>query len=172
MPVDKFVQSKILQIYNRTFEWAMEIVSLVINPAVLFTTSLVSSLILFKRGKRKSSLVFVIGVGGSSLLSDLLKNIFVRTRPIPSLTSMMGYSFPSGHATTSAAFFLLMIYFFKNRFKSRYSRALFIILNVLLFSLVGFSRIYLNMHWTSDVVAGFALGLLWASFVVLVSKIF
>ena len=171
MSADKFIQGKIFQIYNQTFGWAMEIVSLVISPAVLFVTSLVSSLILFNRGKRKSSLVFVIGVGCSSLLSYLLKDIFARTRPIASLTSAIGYSFPSGHATTSAAFFLLMIYFFKNRFKSKFFRALFIILNVFFFALVGFSRIYLNMHWTSDVIGGFSLGLLWASIVILVSVI-
>jgi membrane-associated phospholipid phosphatase len=171
IPADRFVQNRILQIYNPNFEYAMKIVSLVLNPAVLVTFSAISMILLFIRRKHKIALVLFIGVGGSSLLSYVLKDIFIRLRPVVSLTWTIGYSFPSGHATVSAAFFFLMIYFFKNRFTGAFARTIFIITNILLFALVGFSRLYLNVHWTSDVIAGFSLGLSWASFVILASRL-
>ncbi len=172
MPLDKFIEGKALQIYNPSIYSFLELVSLVLNPAVIVTISIFSVILLFGQGKFKDALVLIIGVLGSSLLSYLLKDIFARIRPIESLTWEIGYSFPSGHATTNAAFFFLMIYFFKNMFSGTFARIIFIIINILLFTLVGFSRIYLNLHWTSDVIAGFSLGLSWSSFVILASRIF
>ena len=171
MNADRFIQSKILQIRNPSIYSFMELVSLVLNPAVLIPVCAISMITLFRRKRNKIALVLIISVVGSSLLSYLLKDIFGRLRPIVSLTWEIGYSFPSGHATTNAAFFFLMIYLFKNRFSGTFARIVFIIINILLFTLVGFSRIYLNVHWTSDVIAGFALGLSWSSFVILVSRL-
>ncbi len=70
------------------------------------------------------------------------------------------YSFPSGHATLAVAFFGMLIYLFKDKIKNKTLRYTFITANIFLMILIGITRIYLNVHWLTDVLAGYALGLI------------
>lgn len=98
----------------------------------------------------------------SLLLMFVLKHLFGRERPlIPLLEPAKGLSFPSGHALMSTTFYGLLIYITyysvkDNRIKWAIMSALFCWI-----LLIGFSRIYLRVHYTSDVLAGLALGWLW-----------
>jgi undecaprenyl-diphosphatase len=69
-----------------------------------------------------------------------------------------GFSFPSGHTTLSIAFFGVLIYLFKDEIKNKTLRYLFITISLLLPFLIAFSRLYLNVHWFTDVVAGLFIG--------------
>ena len=101
---------------------------------------------------------------------DLIKSIIKRPRPALCLIHAQGFSFPSGHATIAIIFFSFLIYTIRDRIKTRALRYLFIAENIIAFSLIGFSRIYLGAHWVSDVIAGFSLGLFLLTQMIMVSK--
>jgi undecaprenyl-diphosphatase len=98
----------------------------------------------------------------SVMLMSLLKLMFTRPRPlVPLLEAAKGFSFPSGHAMSSVTFFGLLIYFTWQSKMNRYIRILIIICLVLLIFIIGFSRIYLRVHYASDVIGGFTAGIIW-----------
>lgn len=96
---------------------------------------------------------------GSVLVMSGLKLFFQRPRPLtPLLEAAKGLSFPSGHAMTSVTFYGLMIYLVMRNFKSPVLKTILVSLLVLLIIGIGFSRIYLRVHYASDVIAGFSVG--------------
>jgi membrane-associated phospholipid phosphatase len=98
----------------------------------------------------------------SLLLMILLKAIFQRKRPLsPLLNAARGLSFPSGHAIMSVTFYGLLLYIFLSETDTYWIRVSVTILLVMLILLIGFSRVYLRVHYASDVVAGFVVGFLW-----------
>lgn len=113
--------------------------------------------------KHKWYSIRVPAVALSSLgLMFLLKNVFNRERPgIPLLEQARGLSFPSGHALMSVTFYGLLIYAVYHLWKNTAAKWSMITFLVVLIFLIGFSRIYLRVHYTSDVLAGFAVGFLW-----------
>jgi membrane-associated phospholipid phosphatase len=112
--------------------------------------------------KRTWFSIRVVSIALSSLgLMLLFKQIFRRKRPVnPLLSPVKGMSFPSGHAMMSVAFYGLLIYVLSNTTK-RSLRPLFITPLVALITMIGFSRVYLRVHYTSDVMAGFTIGISW-----------
>jgi undecaprenyl-diphosphatase len=92
----------------------------------------------------------------------LLKLIFHRDRPLtPLLEAAKGYSFPSGHALMSITFYGLIIFLVWQNEKNIWLRWLLTILLALLIISIGVSRVYLRVHYASDVLAGFCVGLMW-----------
>ncbi len=103
----------------------------------------------------------VIGLS-SGLIMVGLKSLFGRERPlIPLLEPVGGLSFPSGHALCSMTFYGLIIYFLWNRIKHPFWRWAMVFILSLVIIIIGVSRVYLRVHHASDVIAGFALGLIW-----------
>ena len=93
------------------------------------------------------------------LLMFGLKYFFTRSRPlIPLLKVVPGYSFPSGHAFMSLSFFGLIIYFVSREVANRWLKWSIIILLGMIIILVGLSRVYLRLHFASDVIAGYCFG--------------
>jgi membrane-associated phospholipid phosphatase len=116
---------------------------------------------LFMKNRRFSIRVAALALSSLSLMF-LLKLSFKRIRPsIPLLEQVKGFSFPSGHALMSVAFYGLLIYIVWHEVKNRTLRNLLIAFLVLLIFLIGFSRVYLRVHYASDVIAGFAVGFAW-----------
>jgi undecaprenyl-diphosphatase len=98
----------------------------------------------------------------SLLMMVTLKNFFNRPRPeIPLLGEVDGLSFPSGHAFMSFAFFGLLIYVIYKQVKNIWLRYIFIFLCLTMIVIIGLSRVYLRVHYTSDVMAGTCIGLMW-----------
>lgn len=98
----------------------------------------------------------------SLLLMFLLKLIFHRGRPLtPLLQAAQGYSFPSGHALMSITFYGLLIFLVWQNEKQLWVKWTLTILLVLLINFIGVSRVYLRVHYASDVLAGFCVGLMW-----------
>ena len=91
-----------------------------------------------------------------------LKTFFNRPRPeIPLLGAVPGLSFPSGHAFMSFTFFGLLIYVINKQVKKKWLKYLLVVLCFCMIIVIGLSRIYLRVHYASDVMAGVALGLMW-----------
>ncbi len=106
---------------------------------------------------------YIIAVAGGGGLDYILKQAVQRTRPISNSTLVMvkGFSFPSGHAMLSMVFYGMVSYFIIRQIKQWKFRMLVVIIMGFIIFLIGFSRIYLQVHYFSDVIAGFIGGLFW-----------
>lgn len=94
-----------------------------------------------------------------TLLNQLLKNIIKRPRPVIGDGKFSGYSFPSGHAMVSMAFYGLLIYLVFSSNLNKKVKILLITCLSLIILLIGFSRIYLGAHYITDVLSGFTLSI-------------
>lgn len=95
-----------------------------------------------------------------TVLNQLIKRIFQRPRPTEyRIIEETGYSFPSGHSMVSMAFYGYFIYLIYKYVKNKYVKWISIILLSLLICLIGISRIYLGVHYTSDVLGGFLISI-------------
>jgi membrane-associated phospholipid phosphatase len=122
---------------------------------------LIAYFLFIKKHKWYSIKVPAIAISSLALMFGL-KNLFDRDRPlIPLLEEARGLSFPSGHALMSVTFYGLLIYIVFKGFKNKAFKWTLISMLLLLILTIGFSRIYLRVHYASDVIAGFCVGLLW-----------
>lgn len=110
------------------------------------------------------ALLLAVAVLGGVLLSTGLKSGFDRPRPdlVPHGTRVLSASFPSGHAMLSAVVYLTLGAMLAAAQRGRRRKLFFVALAVLLTLIVGCSRVYLGVHWPSDVLAGWAAGASWA----------
>lgn len=112
-------------------------------------------LIMFTKD-RKLKFAIPINLVLITSLNLLIKNIIQRPRPEGfRLIEESGYSFPSGHSMVCMAFYGFLIYIIFTNFKNKYLKTILIMLISMLIILIGLSRIYLGVHYMSDVLAGF-----------------
>jgi undecaprenyl-diphosphatase len=111
-----------------------------------------------------AALLVTVAVGGGTLFSTLLKHGFDRTRPdlVPHSMDVYTASFPSGHSMLSAVTYLTLAALLTRLQPHRRARVYVVVTAVVLTLLVGASRVYLGVHWPSDVLAGWAVGASWA----------
>jgi membrane-associated phospholipid phosphatase len=105
----------------------------------------------------------IVTIALSSLvLMFLLKHLFQRMRPLsPLLKAARGLSFPSGHAIMAVTFYGLLIYILQHTIRVDEIKYLVTALLTILIASIGYSRVYLRVHYASDVAAGFIIGFLW-----------
>ena len=169
--LDAWFQAHVVLIWNPLLNRVMIFITTLASPSYLFFLSLFLFAVLMYKKRGYQALLLFFGITGGLVLEFLIKQIIQRTRPENSLIEVSGYSFPSGHATLAIIFFSVLLYSFKDDIKNTAMKYGFIAGNILLFLLIGFSRVYLQVHWLSDVIAGFALGLFWLTLLILVFKI-
>jgi undecaprenyl-diphosphatase len=123
-------------------------------------------------GKAKAALFIFAAVAGGQLLSSLLKLGVDRPRPdlVSHLAEVYTLSFPSGHAMLSAVTYLTLGSLMASVLPGRVLKTYVLAVAVVATLLVGISRIYLGVHWPSDVLAGWCAGSAWAMFCWLVSR--
>jgi undecaprenyl-diphosphatase len=115
-------------------------------------------------GKPRTAMLVVASIGGGTLLSTLLKIGYARPRPdlVPHAVEVYTASFPSGHALGAAVVFLTLGGLLSWSQPGRHIKIYVLTLAVLLTIVVGVSRVYLGVHWPTDVLAGWAIGAAWA----------
>lgn len=115
-------------------------------------------------GKRGAALLVMAAVGGGALISTVLKAVFDRARPdlVPHAMQVFTESFPSGHAMLSAVTWLTLGTLLMRMEAQRRVKVYFLVLALVLTLAVGTSRIYLGVHWPTDVLAGWTVGAAWA----------
>ena len=131
------------------------------EPVILLIVCLILSIWLLIRGQRSQATILIIAAAGAIALNNLLKLLFGRARPIlwERIVDVGQYSFPSGHAMISMVIFGMIGYLLSSKFPLW--RIGIISLTILLVTGIGLSRLYLGVHWPTDIVAGYAAGLVW-----------
>jgi undecaprenyl-diphosphatase len=136
------------------------------SAIVLVPLAAVCCLVLVRAGMRREALAVALSLGGGMLIYDLVKLLTSRPRPpVEHLQAVTGSSFPSGHATQASAFWLALALALRATPASRRVVRAAGLGAVLLALVVAWSRVYLGVHYPSDVVAGLILGGGWAVFV-------
>ena len=144
------------------------------SPGVLIL--LVTATVIFLRlsDKRRTAFFVLLATVGGGFISILLKEGFGRPRPdlVPHSTHVFSASFPSGHAMMSAVVYLTLGALVARLIPSKRLKIYIMGIAVALSTLIGVSRVYLGVHWPSDVLAGWAAGAAWALGCWLVAHVF
>lgn len=140
-----------------TLDWIMKAITLVGSYGAALVT-VIAAIWLGRRHCWAETVALLVSVIGAATLNSLLKLVFARPRPsvFPPLTVEHTYSFPSGHSITAVALYgFLAVLLWQNH------RRGWALLSGAMIPLIGFSRIYLGVHYPSDVLAAMMLGTLW-----------
>lgn len=123
------------------------------------------------RGRRLEAWMLIIACAGALVLNQGLKLVFARPRPVlwPPLIHETSYSFPSGHALGALVLYGFLAYVYACWYP-RQSRWIYGIASSTI-ALIGFSRLYLGVHYPTDIAAGFSVGFLWLIMCILIPKI-
>lgn len=153
--VSDFFQIKLVNEGNTTF---MKIVTF-FGSAIPFIVIVLLTFLLIKN--KSYSFYMFVNLLWVYVVSVVFKNVIMRKRPIISLIEKpKGYSFPSGHTMCSVAFYGFIVYLLLKNVKNYFLKWLIVFIFSMLVIFIGISRIYLNVHYFTDVIAGLILGLI------------
>jgi undecaprenyl-diphosphatase len=133
-------------------------------PVVILITIFTSGLLILKKEYRSLKLILFAATGGG-VIELLMKEIFSRPRPqiVPHLVSVDSLSYPSGHSAITSIILLSLVLIIYNSEIKESIKLYFLYSGILLIFIIGISRIYLGVHYPSDVLGGWSLGLIWSS---------
>lgn len=168
---DPFVTNFVQNINVYGFDTLMRFLSLIGNPPINFFLTVAIAIPLFLIGKKKDGAIVLVSVVGTTLLSLLLKIAISRPRPDPSMIQLRipfeeSMSFPSGHVLFYVGLFGMLLFLAYTGLKLSPLRYFLSSIFLTLIILIGFSRIYLGVHWFSDVLASYFIGFIWIFVVV------
>ncbi len=145
-------------------ETAVEITAIGGYPLIVLTLAAVAGFFIVTR-RYGAAVYAVLSVGTGALLSQTLKNYYGRPRPdlVDHLDTVHTMSFPSGHALVTTVTYLTLASIVVGFLDDRRARIYVLCFAVFVAVIVGVSRVYVGVHWPSDVAAGWALGAAWAS---------
>ena len=154
--VDNYILSEISNIVNYNLTVVMGIITSMCKPINLLLVVLFC-LVIFENKRIGIGVAFALF--GSGAMNLCLKFCFSRQRPLKyMLIDESGYSFPSGHAMVSMAFYGFLIYICYKMIKRKWLKNLMISLLSILIALIAFSRLYFGVHYPTDVLAGLTFG--------------
>ncbi len=139
-------------------------------PGVLAVLGVVAAVVFLLEGWRRAALLVLLTMAGAGILDTLLKHLYGRARPLPLFDfypSPHSYSFPSGHALFATCFFGGVAVLTSHRFRHPVTQVAVWVVAVLAIALIGISRIYLGVHYPTDVLGGLAAGTVWVGTVAL-----
>lgn len=157
--LDSLMHLYILNIRNNTLTSILSTLTNLGGATFLLALSCILFIVL---KNKKIPLYILINLTSSFIINETIKSIFVRSRPIGiNVIEETGYSFPSGHSMVSLSFYGFITYLLCKHIKNKYIKSILIISTILIVLLIGFSRIYLGVHYLSDVIAGFLLAIIY-----------
>jgi undecaprenyl-diphosphatase len=136
----------------------------VLGSTLFLSTVFVCVFIIFIRKNRKRPAILItMTMAGAVILNFVLKTSFARARPVPFFDTPLpdSYSFPSGHALFAVCFYGVLAWIFASMTLKHSLKSLIWVAAVFLALLIGLSRIYLGVHYPSDVMAGYAASIVW-----------
>jgi len=168
---DVTVNIWVTTIQNDTSTLVAKAFSTVFDTILLAIMSLIMAIFLFIKKHKAQSLLLLAAVGGNALIVGTIKTLTQVARPENQLISGSGFSYPSGHSAGAIIFIGLITYYvwlnWNNNVRVKILSSTFF---GLMIALVGFNRIYLNVHWLSDVIGGCLFGAFWLSFCIMICE--
>ncbi|MBD3880792.1 phosphatase PAP2 family protein [Phormidium tenue FACHB-886] len=160
---DRSVLLWIHQSANPTLDAVMLAVTRLGNPGVVVPATCIVLLLLWWRRYRQEAKLFAIACIGGAVLNRGLKLLFTKPRPElwKRLIDETSFSFPSGHALGSVVLYGMIAYLLATHYPKW--AALIYGLAVSLILVISFSRLYLGVHWPTDIIAGWGIGFLWVT---------
>ena len=160
-----FDRAVLLWIHDTFPDWWNEPMRLVTALGYFYVVVLllaVAVFVFYRRGRWLSAVLLVVSTGGSIVLTTVLKGVFQRSRPelIESGYQASFYSFPSGHATVAVGLYGMLTVILAYRLRGA-ARWVVAACGLLLVLLIGLSRLYLGVHYPTDILAGYLSALLW-----------
>ena len=131
------------------------------NAEPLMLSFLLVSVFFLYFKKYNQLITIFLTFGGSAVITFVIKNIVQRARPVEGLIVEHGFSFPSGHAFAAVCFWGVLFYLLATLTKNKPLKLLLYITAVLVAFLIGFSRVYIGVHWPSDVIASYLLSIVY-----------
>ena len=160
IPIDTLVSTNISSIYSDSLTTVMKGISTIGAMKESLVLSFVFILwLIYKKRWIKEAKLYTLILLFSIFSFAIIKHLVRRDRPHSILVDAHNFSFPSGHSTMAMALSLGVYFVFVNKLRAK---TLWFLVSISWALLVGFSRIYLNVHWVSDVLAGFSLGVICA----------
>ncbi len=171
MKFDLAVRGRIHSHASPALTKIMVALSFIGGDGLAIAAVLAESLFLWFRWRR-AALWLVTTIAGAVVLSGTLKYAFHRPRPVAFFGALPHtYSFPSGHALFSFCFYGVLAGLLVDRTRSRLLRVLIWLCAAVLVGAIGFSRIYLGVHYPSDVIAGYLTAALWVSSMMTIDRL-
>ncbi len=172
---ERLKENQLQGLDQKVSKWIFSYRSESLTPAVKLITDLgdkmayvvlvpLIGLLFYVNGRRwRLTIQSIIVLLSTSLLNIWIKNIISRPRPLPDLrlVEAHSYSFPSGHSMSAIAFYGFLVYLTLTLVRNLPLKIFLLLVEILLILGIGLSRIYLGVHYPSDVLAGFAAGLFW-----------
>jgi len=170
--IDRWINIHINEVKTPMLNELMIMITSLDGGVGILTFSIGSMLFLAYKKWYRDLWFYLLSVGGATIAFISIKLIVQRVRPGSDLLQVSGYSFPSGHATMATAVALAMYFIFIKRVHLASLRILLLFVCTAWVFIISFSRVYLDMHWVSDVIAGFGLGLFWVTLLILWGKLY
>lgn len=160
---DTFVRSLVYSHASPALTSFMRVATMLGSTLVLVAIGICVAISFLIAGWTRSVALLAVTMAGAWILNFTLKLSFGRARPESFFDTALpsSYSFPSGHALLAVCFYGAMAAIISSHLRSRTARIVVWATAALLVAIIGFSRIYLGVHYPSDVLAGYAAGLIW-----------
>ena len=151
-------------INSNFFRLPAETICIIFDTTALLVFSLVVASLLFITQKKSYGLLLLSAMGGAALLIDICKTLIASNRPSNGVIPETNFSFPSGHVTSVVVLLGILVFIAWRYWNSKTLKVLTSFIYILTIALVAFDRIYLNVHWFSDIIGAVFLGLFWLIF--------
>jgi membrane-associated phospholipid phosphatase len=169
---DTLLRTAIHRLASPPITSMMEVISLLGSVGVLVLLSLLAISLFYYFHRSRAATLLGITMTGVAVLDLVLKHAFHRVRPLAFFgTSPSSYSFPSGHALGSLCFYGALAAILSARIAGWRARLCIWTIAVLLVGIIGFSRVYLGVHYPSDVIAGYCAAVVWVGAVGFLDRI-
>ncbi|WP_026102614.1 phosphatase PAP2 family protein [Pleurocapsa sp. PCC 7319] len=168
---DKTILLWIHSFANPTLDGIMHFITRLNDPSTVTVIAFVTLGILLWRRYYSEAQIFIIDCLGGVVLSYGLKSVFGKVRPDlwQSAIEDLSYSYPSGHALGSTVLYGFIAYLIATRYP-QFSLLIYAVV-VCLIGAIGLSRLYLGVHWPTDIIGGYGIGFLWLTFCITMLKL-
>ena len=168
---DKIILLWIHSFTSPSLDRVMHVITSFNDPNTVSIIAGVALLLLILKQCYPEAKIFAIDCAGGVILSYGLKSVFGKTRPDlwQSAIEEVSFSYPSGHALGSTVLYGFLAYLFATRYP-QFSWLIYFAV-VLLIGAIGLSRLYLGVHWPTDIIGGYGIGFLWLTFCITMLKL-